>query len=171
MTTREALLATPGIVLNQGTYSQSVSPTLSTSRVRWRSIERWTTLQQDFQTYWSTLREEELGAVMEQTNYMTTTRLSLLATLPAPTSELELHQPFHVLYVYPHNFTASAVGAAHSHAQITVFAPQYGLAGQPDYLFVYHGMVRGIIEMKTFWKVSRQSIEEVLDGKRPSMST
>ena len=165
MTTREALLATPGIVLNQGTYSQSTSPTLSTSRVRWRAIARWTTIQQDFETYWRSLTQEELGAVIERTNYMTTTRVSFLATLPAPTSELELHQPFHVLYVYPHNVAVGSLGAAHSHAQITVFSSQYCLAGEPDYLFVYNGTVCGVIEMKTFWKVSRQSIEEVLSGK------
>ena len=167
MTTREALLATPGIVLNQGTFSQSGSPTLSTSRVRWQSIQRWVTIQQDFETYWQSLNQEELGAVIEQTNYMANTRLSLLAMLPAPTTELELFHPFQVLYVYPHNFAASSVGAAHSHVQITVFAPQYALAGEPDYLFVYNGIVCGVIEMKTFWKVSRESIEEVLNGKRP----
>ena len=165
MTTREVLLATRGIVLNQGTYSQSASPTLSTSRVRWQSIVRWTAIQQDFNTHWQSLTQEELGAVVDQRNYMVTLP-QILAVLPEPTSKLQLRQPFELQYVYPHNFAAGGSGTVHSHAQITVFSGEYGLAGEPDYLFVYDGTVCGVIEMKTFWKVSAQSIEEVLNGKR-----
>lgn len=160
MTTREALLATRGIVLNQGAYSQSASPTLSTSRVRWQSLVWRTAIQQDFNTYWQSLTQEELAAVVDQRNYMITLP-QILAVLPAPTSELQLRQPFELQYVYPHNFAVGGAGAAHSHAQITMFSGEYGLAGEPDYLFVYRGT-----EMKTIWKVSVQSIEEVLNGNK-----
>ena len=85
--------------------------------------------------------------------------------MPAPATELQLRQPFETQYLHPHNIAACGTGAAHSHAQIAVFSPEYGLAGDPDYLFVYNGIVCGVIEMKTFWKVSRESVEEVLNGK------
>ena len=128
MTTREVLLATPGLVLNQGTFSQSGSPTLSTSRARWRSIQRWTTIQQDFQTYWQSLSQEEFRAVVDERNYMMTVPI-LLLMMPAPATELQLRQPFETQYVHPHNIASCGVGAAHSHAQIAGFSPEYSLAG------------------------------------------
>src|SRR5438046_1245946 len=98
MTTRQALLATPGIVLNQGTYSQSASPTLSTYRVRWQSIAHWSAIQQGFETYWQSLSEEELRAVVDQRNYMVNIP-TILLMLPAPATELQLRQPFEAQYV------------------------------------------------------------------------
>jgi hypothetical protein len=69
--------------------------------------------------------------------------------MPAPATELQLRQPFESQSVHPHNIAACGVGATHSHAQIAVFSREYSLAGEPDYLFVYNGIVCGFIEMKT----------------------
>lgn len=100
----------------------------------------------------------------DERNYMMTVPILLRMMLPA--TELQLRQPFETQYVHPHNIAACGMGAAHSHAQIAMFSSEYGLAGEPDYLFIYNGIVCGIIEMKTFWKVSRESVEEVLNDKR-----
>lgn len=67
-----------------------------------------------------------------------------LNMLPALMMELHLNQPFQVQYVYPHNF---AINGVDSHGKIIVFSPDYSLAGESDYLFVYDGVVHGIMEM------------------------
>ena len=103
---------------------------------------------------------------MDERGYMMTIPV-LLDMMPAPATELQLRQPFETQYVHPHNIAVCGVGAAQAHAKIAVFSPEYSLAGEPDYLFVYNGIVCGVIEMKTFWKVSKESVEEVLNGKRP----
>ena len=160
---RESVLTTPGTLLVQGTYSQSQSPTLSTARARWANLTEWTSLPKDIATFWQSLSQEELAAIVDPNNYMGT-RLGILALLPAPTSEGQLHLPLNALFSFPHNFAANSLGAAHPHAQITVFAHEYGLVGDPDFLFVYNGSPVGIIELKTFWKVTAQMIDEVLYG-------
>lgn len=163
---RESVLTTAGTFLTQGSYSQSMSPTLSVTRSRWETLTQWTSLPDDIATFWQSLTQEELTAVVDPNNYMGT-RLGLLAFLPAPTSEGELHSPLNTLFVYPHNFAASPVGAVHPHAQIVVFSEQYRLTGDPDFLFLYNGSPVGIIELKTFWKVTAQLIDEVVFGKVP----
>ena len=93
-------------------------------------------------------------------------RLQMLELAPADTA-VQLHHPLQTLYLVPHNFAAQPHQAVHPHAQINVFSSEYQLAGEADFLFVYNGLVCAVMELKTFWKVTAESINDVLLGSSP----
>ena len=65
---------------------------------------------------------------------------------------------------------------AHTHARIIRHDDFYHPVGWPDYLFVEPegSAIRGfyaVMELKTFWKVTRDKIAEVLNGNSPLLSS
>lgn len=163
MPTRNNILNSSVQPLDQGTYSQSESPTLSASRTRWANLVPWDKLSTDVAVYMQSLGVDELAAVVDPNNYMAN-RGSILALLPQPTSEAELHAPLNTLFWHPHNLTANPLGATHLHAQIVIYSGRYSFFGDPDFLFIVNGAPVGVIELKTFWKVTPEKIDDVFYG-------
>jgi hypothetical protein len=165
MATRREVLEFRGLLIEQGTYHQTPSPTLSTYRARWHSIQHWSTFLSDFNAFWTQVTEAELSTIVDPQRYVASIShlLSLQVTAP-PTSERELYPIFNVQFMYTHNMAASPDKASHFHATIHPCSNQYQPIGDPDYIFVHGGVLAGVIEVKTFWKVTRESISEVLEG-------
>jgi hypothetical protein len=116
--------------------------------------------------YINDLPRWELDAFVDGDNHMTSTIPRYLANFRPTSRESMLHRPFFKLYADPHDLVAgSDVEASHAHATIDTPAPEYGFVGDPDYLFLHQNSPVGVIELKTFWKVTALSIEEVLNGK------
>ena len=85
-----------------------------------------------------------------------------LSLIAPPTNEWHLHGIFDILFAMPHNIVASLTV---SHFRTTIQArAKYQPISDPDYIFEFNGNLVGIIEVKTFWKVSTESIDEVLQG-------
>src|SRR3981189_2314354 len=82
-----------------------------------------------------------------------------------PSDESTLRPFIDATYFTPHNMATVALGAEHPHAQIYEGAPaQFPQAGKCDYLFVQRGKICGVVELKTFWKVTPAQIDEVING-------
>jgi len=164
MATRKEILDLQGISVRQGTYQQSQSPTLSTHRVRWHSLQQWSTFITDFNVFWNQVTDDELSTVVDQHRYIHSIPALLAANMTALlTRERQLYPVFDILYKLTHNF-AAALNVSHFHATIQPGAIEYQPIGDPDYIFEFGGLLVGIIEVKTFWKVTAQSIDEVIQG-------
>ena len=164
MATRREVLDLQGIAIQQGTYSQSESPTLSTHRARWHSLQWWSSFTHAFETFWSQVGDLELSTVVDRHRYIDSIQTLLQINVTAlPTSERQLYPIFDILYKMPHNLAVSG-NVSQFHATIQPGAAEYQPIGDPDYIFELSGALVGIIEVKTFWKVTCQLINEVIDS-------
>ena len=75
--------------------------------------------------------------------------------------EPHLITPFTVAYSGPHNEAIS--GASDDHASLETALPE-DIVGTPDGYFENYDKVTGIVEIKTFWNVTEQRIDEVLQS-------
>jgi hypothetical protein len=163
MATRQEVLDVQGRIIEQGTYSQSESPTLSTHRARWHTLQHWSNFPQGFDAFWSQVGNAELSTIVDLPRYIDSIPIVLNVTA-RPTSERQLYPIFDSLYKIPHNLAASG-NVSHFHSTIQVGAAEYRPIDDPDYIFEFNGALVGIIEMKTFWKVSKESIDAVIEGE------
>jgi hypothetical protein len=125
-----------------------------------------TTFPADFATFWDSIPTEERDELLFTMEGLRFYRDTVLSNLPRPTNEDMLSQHLDSRYTQPHNWTKTQ-----NHSEIIRRDDGYGLVGKPDYLFVAHGTafraLHAIMELKTFWKVTADSIIEVLDGNFP----
>ena len=150
--------------IQQGTYEQSQSPTLSTHRARWHTLQSWSSFRQEFEQYWAQVTEAELTTVVDETRYLQSLPAILQLNMSVlPTSERELYPIFDYIYRMLHNFAASG-NVAHFHSRVQPGAARYQPIGDPDFIFEFNNVLVGIIELKTFWKVTKESIDEVIEG-------
>ena len=162
---RQSVLSTPVAPLTRRYRETPTSPTVSPFRIAWTEVSEWNTYRQDVFQFFNSLPPEEHAAIVDPGDYMAE-RYEILEGLLEPTSELELHDPIQVLFHYPHNRAARPIAASHVHASIKPYsASKYHLVGDPDYVFVYDERVVGAVELKTFWSVTAQQIDEVFTGK------
>ena len=88
MATRQEVLGLEGRLIRQGTYSQSESPTLSTHRARWDTLQHWSNFPQLFQSFWSQVDESELSTIVDMQRYIDSISTLLTVNVTAlPTSE------------------------------------------------------------------------------------
>lgn len=160
--TRNDILNSSVQPLDQGTYSQS-EPPLSAYRARWANLVPWDRLSTYVTVYMQSLGVGELAAVVDPGGFMAI-QGDVLAVYPQPTSEAALHPPLNLLFWIPHNFAAKPLGTTHLHAQIVMHSGRYPFFGEPDFMFDVNGEPVGIIELKTFWKVTTESIDDVFYG-------
>jgi hypothetical protein len=80
------------------------------------------------------------------------------------TLEPTLRVPFSNAYHTPHNIAIR--GASDVHAEIWAEGSRLEQPpiGNADFLFVYDGKLVGVIELKTWWKVTEAQIEDVKAG-------
>ena len=146
--------------------SRPSSPTKSTHRVRWREIHEWAAFVTEAQEYWDGLDGDEKSQVIPETHarYWDSLSHSVTSAMPDVTREGHLLFPFTLRYSVPHNDVLA--GARDNHARISTIIPDVFI-GQPDACFEYDDKIGGIIEIKTFWKLTHQSIIDVIQGLPP----
>jgi len=173
---RVDILRLPVPVLEQGEdpeYSRTPSPgspTLSNHRIRWSDLIEWTNFHQELRTFMSSLPPEELGRLNEPFLYIQTLqhRQQSWAGEVKPTNEGQLSSNLDSRYVTPHN---DITGRLPSLSQIRRYGTGYGTFGRPDYLFTAYDRppsscnLHAILELKTFWKVTPELINELFHGR------
>jgi hypothetical protein len=163
---RAAFLRTPGKTVVRGDYLQTDSPTLSSKRTRWLNLDEWTTFATDFQAFWNSVAPEEKNQLLFNIDALVFYDGTVLTNLHRPTNEDMLSAHLDRRYLDPHNWTITR-----SHSKIIRRDDGYGLVGRPDYLFIADNSptptLHGVMELKTFWKASENSITELLDGRDP----
>lgn len=166
MTIRKEILDSVNTPMPPPKYKQSKtgSPTLSTTRVRWQQLTEWTSLNSETLSYLQSLPPEEFFARVVNGDYRAAADL-VLSMKVEPGDESSLRPWVDNIYFFAHNIAAKPVAAAHPHAKILEAVPaQFPHAGKCDYLFVHEGRPCGVVELKTYWKVTPKEIDEVLDG-------
>ena len=145
------------------TREPSSSATLSTYHVRWRELREWTDFASSAQDYWARLSDADKGRIVPQApkNYWELLSDSLTTAVPSYFRENHLLMPLTFNYAIPHNHAIS--GACDTHARISTTLP-LSVVGQPDGCFEQDDEVRGIIELKTFWNLTNDSIRQVIQG-------
>jgi hypothetical protein len=160
---RATFLRRPGELVIQGEYTQTTSPTLSSSRARWNELREWTSFPVDVQTFWDSIPAAEQNQALFTVQNLQFYQNTVLANLPRPTNEDMLSQHLDQRYNGPHNWTKTL-----QHSEIIRRDPAYPVFGEPDYLFVAHSVpgraLHAVMELKTFWKVTHTSLTEMLGG-------
>jgi hypothetical protein len=165
--TREQYLRTPGETIQQGTYTQTDSPTKSSRRVRWAQLSEWN-MQNDFLTFWNSLPNEEKLEVITNNSIVDQQHQSN-QLLGNPTNEDMLSLHLDVKYNQPHNWAVPRImPTLFSHSRIIRRDAYYATIGSPDYMFVEQvnnfRALYAVMELKTFWKVTPQGLMDVLNG-------
>ena len=139
------------------------SPTKSTYRLHWRELREWETFTLDTQTYWDALDDMDKNAPLPiHPAYWSVVQSLLHQISPSRFSrEHQLATPFANLYAAPHNEAIS--GAGDEHARLDTSAPD-DVVGQPDGCFENNEQLTGIVEIKSFWNLTEQAIDQVLQG-------
>ena len=140
------------------------SPTKGKYRLRWRELSEWNDFGTDTQTYWGDVGDAEKNQVLAgvASNYWDVQYSSMAAVdNDTVTQEQDLGIPFINLYSLSHNLPIP--GSNDDHARITPRCPA-NIIGDPDCCLKLNDQLVGIIELKTFWKVTETTILEVLEG-------
>jgi hypothetical protein len=117
-----------------------------------------------FRGIWSQITEAELSTIVDPQRFINSIPTLLQATVTAlPTGERQLYPIFDILFKLPHNLAASE-DVSHFHSTIQPGAAEYQPIGDPDYIFEFEAILVGIIEVKTFWNVTTESINELIEG-------
>jgi|SRR5579859_673682 len=168
MTTRKMILDSFEPLMPISKYippRSTASPTVSTTRVRWDKLTEWTSLMSEAWAYVSNLSQDELYARVASATYRENSNEELEETVE-PTDEATLRPWIKALFLFPHNVAVRPIAAVNAHAKIfEASAARFPHAGRCDYLFVYNGRRCGVVELKTYWKVTSEHIDEVINGK------
>jgi hypothetical protein len=114
--------------------------------------------------YLRNLAPEELYAQVGPANYRDSIDMVLRRRIH-PCDESSLRPWIENIYFVPHSLVTDPVAAEHPHAEILEGAPaRFPQAGKCDYLFVHDGEICGVVELKTYWKVTSAQIDEVING-------
>lgn len=151
-------------LVNRNDDPQSGSPTKSTTRYRWRELRHWD-VEGETQSYWDALPDDDKTRTVDvPLGYWNVIEHQLRSFSQPLTTEPTLKFPFNNAIQNPHN--TAIQGASDAHAEI--WAEGSKLATQPignaDFIMVYDGKLTGIIELKTWWKVTVTEIEDVRAG-------
>jgi hypothetical protein len=115
--------------------------------------------------YTQNLLPDELYARVASADYRSSSNEELEETAEA-TDEATLRPWIKSIFFFPHNVASRPIAAVNAHAKIfEASAARYPHAGKCDYLFVHDGRICGVVELKTFWKVTPAHIDEVINGK------
>jgi hypothetical protein len=169
---RSELLGMPGVNLTKGPYEQSGSPTKSVYAAGWQEIYRWDTFVDDIKLYFGRLSRAEWNEPVDET--LITGRRGQIRVLPEPENEEGLKNPLWTLYHTPHNSAIiSDLGIA-PHSEIAAYAASiFPFIGDPDFVFVDKRTKykTGVIELKSFWHVTKEEIDKVLNGTTPASTS
>jgi hypothetical protein len=142
------------------------SPTKSTMRYRWRELHHWS-VEAEAREYWAAVSIDDKQATLTRVRpgFWDDMREDLEDVKEPFTSETSLQAPFAIAFRIGHN--RAIRGASDHHAEMR--SETGGLQGDPvignsDLVFVHQNRLVGIIELKTWWKVTETEINEVKNG-------
>ena len=140
------------------------SPTKSTQRYRWRQLLPWD-LEAEARAYWDALGDDQKTArVGVPPVYWDVVQLQLDGYSQPLTSEPGLRIPFGTAFQIPHNLAIRGAGDVHAAMWTEGAQPDPQPLANSDFIMVYDGKLCGLIELKTWWKVSEAEIEQVRQG-------
>jgi hypothetical protein len=166
MTTRSGILSRPGLILAQGPprptgARKRDSPTKSIARRRWAQLVKWSSFPQDVLNYISSLPYEEHHTVIASAPYMDDKEKDLnYGRLPV--REDDIGDIFGTLFRIPHNLCVNEQNVCHPHARVARCRGDDET--HPDFTFEHDWDTTAVIEVKKFWKVTKEQIEQVLNG-------
>ena len=138
------------------------SSTTSVYRIHWRELTEWQTFHADTMAYWNALDDNDKNAILPvPPGYWSVIDLQLPRIVRRINSESSLGPPFLTLYAGPHNEAVS--GARDEHGFLEMDLPQ-NVVGRPDGCFDWNDRIAGIVEIKTFWNVTQEGIDQVFQG-------
>jgi|SRR5271170_5397293 len=138
------------------------SPTKSATRYPWKELHHWD-VEADAMAYWDTLPDKD--AMLEVSPaYWGFVQTQLSDLTQRFTSEPTPTVPFNKSYQTLHDTSIQGASDAHAHIWSQAFLVENPLIGNADFVFVYNGKIVGVIELKTWWKVTEAQIEDVKAG-------
>jgi hypothetical protein len=149
-------------LVNRNGDRQSGSPTKPTTRYRWRELRHWD-IEGETQSYWNALPDDDKTRTVDVPLGYWKAIEHQLQSLSQPESTLEVL--FNNAIQNPHN--TAIQGASDAHAEIcTDRRSKLAMKPirRPDFIMVYDGKLTGIIELKTWLKVTATEIEDVRAG-------
>jgi hypothetical protein len=102
--------------------------------------------------------------------YWDVVRLQLDGYTQPLTSEPGLRIPFGNAFQIPHNLAIRGDDDAHAEMWTEGAQPDPQPLANADFIMVYNGKLCGLIELKTWWKVTEAEIEEVREGSKQAES-
>ena len=140
------------------------SPTKSTQRYRWRELLLWD-IEAEALAYWHALGDDQKTATLAvMPGYWDFVQLQLDNYNQPLTSEPGLRFPFGNAFQVPHNIAIKAAGDVHAEMWTEGSQPDPQPVANADFLMVYDGKLCGLIELKTWWKVTEAEIDQVRQG-------
>jgi hypothetical protein len=155
----------PGLVRPDIALKRKTSPTKSTQRYRWHELLLWD-VEAEARAYWDAVRGDDKTAVLPVAGYWGIAQLQLDSFFQQLISELGLRVPFSNAFQISHHI---AIGGAHDvHAEMWTEGSQADPqpVANADLIMVYYGRLCGLIELKTWWKVTEVEIEQVRQGNK-----
>jgi hypothetical protein len=147
-----------------GPKKKKGSPTKSTQRYRWRELLPWD-IETESHAYWDALSDDQKTAPLGVPPiYWDVIQLQLDKYRQPLTSEPGLRVPFSNAFQIPHNIAIEDAGDAHAEMWTEGSQPDPQPVANADFIMVYDGKLCGLIELKTWWKVTEAEIEEVRQG-------
>ena len=157
-----------GLVHPEANPNKKGSPTKSTQRYRWRELLPWD-VEAEARVYWDALTEDQTTAMLSVPPvYWDVIQLQLDKYRQPLTSEPGLRVPFSNAFQIPHNIAIEGALDVHAEMWTEGAQPDPKPLANADFIMVYDGKLCGVIELKTWWKVTEAEIEEVRQGSRLS---
>ena len=140
------------------------SPTKSTQRYRWRQLLPWD-VEGDARAYWDALGDDQRTATLGvMPGYWDFVQQQLDDYSQPLTSEPSLRLPFGIAFQTPHNRAIRGAGDVHAEMWSEGSQPEPQPLANADCIMVYDGQLCGLVELKTWWKVTEAEIEQVRQG-------
>ena len=115
--------------------------------------------------YWDALPQGDKDSRLEaDPAYWRFVRFQLSGFTQPFTSEPTLRVPFSNAYHTPHNIAIRGANDVHAEMWTEGSRLEKPPIGNADFIFVYDGKITGVIELKTWWKVTETQIEDVKAG-------
>jgi len=151
------------LVRHEADGNRKGSPTKSTQRYRWRQLLPWD-VEADACAYWDALGDNQRTATLGvMPGYWDFVQQQLDDPQPL-TSEPALRTPFSIAFRLPHNLAIRGAADIHAEMWSEGSQPEPQPLANADCLMVYDGKLCGLIELKTWWKVTEAEIEQVRRG-------
>jgi hypothetical protein len=151
---------------HSNTDPKKSSPTKSTQRYRWRQLLPWD-VEAEARGYWDALGEDQKTAALAvMPGYWDFVQVQLDGYTQPLTSESRLRIPFGNAFQIPHNLAIRGAGDAHAEMWTEGAQPDPQPLANADLIMVYDGKLCGLVELKTWWKVTEAEIEEVRQGTK-----
>ena len=141
------------------------SPTKSTQRCRWRELLPWD-VEAEARAYWEAVSEDDKTAILAVAGYWGIAQLQVDTFFQQFTSEPALRFPFGAAFQVPHNIAIRGAHDVHAEMWTEGSQPEPQPLAKADYFMVYDGKLCGLIELKTWWKVTEAEIEQVRQGNK-----